>query len=365
MTRSGHFSRPLIFAFVAVVGTTPYVAFAGTAINIEGVGEYPDAGTGTACDVDLPYAWPDVTQFKNVMLNPSTNFAGYTNGQSWKDGSVWPTDFTDDVSGGSDNLYFDKVGSAISYVHAHGTLPGGPAVAISCTTGANCQQPIAGCHPSYAKFCRNEIGMATGWCGCTSFDRTIVTYSNGNCGFANYSGGTVKWGESGNSGGWAGAGTNGGTNVAVVVISFAQNAMRGHELFPAYAGVHMILTPLNHTGDTGDHPDRGFWFAYQYYVNPAKSVMQSWLDGGPPMSCTNSPTTSCGWGSQWQSCGYGINGCGGHIGMALDSTASTSLGHVNEDWYGAQQDWRDAKGTQYWNNLYQCNWDCAATGFVR
>lgn len=266
--------------------------------------------------------------------------------------------------------YFDKPGLAFSYLAAHGgtdsvsdTCNWGCVNNQPCTSSSQCTTPPSGAF--LPGFCRRHPGEYTGWCSYSANSRQIVL---GNCtsgpsgrfGRANYSSGNVKWGESPNAGGWAGAGTNGGTNAVILNISHAQRSYRGHELFPAYAGVQLILTPLIHWGDTSMVNNRGYWFAKQA-ENPAMSVAYSWLAGmaalgsGAGLACTNTvntpPTVVYGGG-------YGVNGCGGAISMGIGPSQSTAGANLWTSFNEIQNDGFDVGGSGYWANVFSCNYDC-------
>ena len=168
-----------------------------------------------------------------------------------------------------------------------------------------------------------------------------------NGGRVNYTSGPIRWGESQTSGGWAQAGTDGGTNLVVLDIScgilptFWYQALRN-----AASGVHMVATLLIAGGDTANVPDRGATFARMWAANPQGSVAQAWLD-----TLSSLP----------QSEGRGINGYGCNIIVAMDSTLDRVNQRMNEDWSDLRNDNNDAKGNSWYSARWQCNYALPST----
>ena len=179
--------------------------------------------------------------------------------------------------------------------------------------------------------------------------------SDANAGFINYTAGPVRWGESTNSGPWAGAGTNGGTNLVVLDISHGVLPTFWYQtLRNASAGVHMIATLMTGGGDTMNSAKRGSTFARMWAANPNGNAAQAWLD-----------TMSALPKSEGQPCGneggHGFNGCGCHIVVAMDSTAQGATSKMNEDWIDLRSDERDAKGNNWYSARWQCNYTLPST----
>ncbi len=237
-------------------------------------------------------------------MTMAPNPANYVLRQRWTESQVSWLDFWDpDRVAGLDTYYFDKLGTAFSMFSGHGLNPAGAPFPLPCQTSSACNSPPAGA--TFPSFCRKYPGSTTGDCTYHSYDRAIVPSSEG-CRYAGYSNTGAAWGESGFTGTWGGAGTNGGTNAVILDISHAHNSNRTAEVWPAFAGIHMLLTPLNHTGDTGNFGHRGYWFAQFYYDNPYSSVAFSWTQAGATMwgmiGCYNRE------GTVMYGAGYGING---------------------------------------------------------
>ena len=267
----------------------------------------------------------------------------------WTDLNVWDTDLMDPDSRqamGDDGANFDPPGAAISYFTGHGFCADGcSAPQQSCTTTTACTTPGAGQRlPASCRFSPLDKPRC-----CYMTDRMAATSGqfDANNGVVNYSSGPVKWGESSTSGGWAQAGTNGGTNLVVLDIScgilptFWYEALRN-----AAAGVHMIATLLIAGGDTANVPDRGAAFAKMWAANPQGSVSQAWLD-----TMSSLPLSE----------GRGINGAGCNIIVAMDDSLQAVNRKINESWSDLRDDNNDAKGNSWYSARWQCNYALPAT----
>jgi hypothetical protein len=266
----------------------------------------------------------------------------------WVDNDVWDRDLSDGdlVWYGIDNLYFDQPGVAISYFTGHGISDHGCS-GQSCTTSSACTTPGPGAR--FPGICRFNPGAPL--C-CYMVDRAAVTDSSFDAanGVINYSSGPIRWGESPESGGWAGAGTNGGTNLVILDISHGVLPTFWYEtLRNASAGVHMIATLMTAGGDTANIADRGATFARMWAANPMGNVAQAWLD--TMSSLPKESGMACG-----NEGGHGFNGCGCHIVVAMDSTPQSAASKINENWLQLRDDKRDAKGNDWYSARWQCNY---------
>jgi hypothetical protein len=273
----------------------------------------------------------------------------------WTNGNVWDRDLVDgDVTWfGNDHLYFDQPGIAISYFTGHGITAHGCS-GIACSTTNACTTPVAGARlPGTCRFSPFDNPQC-----CYLVDRAAVTSGNfdANGGIVNYTGGQVRWGESATSGAWAGAGTNGGTNLVVLDIS--------HGILPTFwyqtlrnasAGVHMIATLMTGGGDTANVADRGSTFARMWAANPNGNVAQAWLD--TMSTLPKEEGMACG-----NEGGHGFNGCGCHIVVAMDNTAQSAASKMSEDWIDLRSDNRDARGNDWYSARWQCNYTLSSTG---
>lgn len=236
-----------------------------------------------------------------------------------------------------DSLNFDRPGTAISYFTGHGTCgPYGANPPQPCTSTRQCTNKVPGTTlPGSCKYGPGDISQ----CVYLS-DRFLFTNGFDRFGGAvDYSGGSVHWGESQNSGGWAGAGTDGGTNMVVLDISCGVlPTFWLQQLRPAMAGIHMLATIMPVTGDTNNVPDRGSAFGGSWAANPDGSVAQAWL------TTMNSIP------------GSGINGGGCNFAIAFDATAQDASTNLNANWTQLRNDGFDAKGSNFYSAGWLCNW---------
>lgn len=314
---------------------------------------------------DLPNSIADASGFMSGMTQSGSI---YSYAHSYTNTSVFTTDFYDpDVTGLSDNdnTYFDHPDLGISYFAGHGGVGSGT-TGVRCYSGSTCTSPPSG--TSLPAFCRRRPGDNFGVCAYTMLTRTLVT---GNCNdyatasrgttgtYVNYSSGSAKWGE---STGWAGAGTNGGTNLVVVDASMAELSHRGQEIWPAFAGVQILATTLDHTGDTANISDRGGNFAARYRANRNGGVANAWNDalnsnGDRNSLCHNEANTQSYGG------GFGFNGCGAHNATAVDAQLSWAQDDLARSWVNLQNNALDSLGAGYWASQWLCNYDCATWTF--
>ncbi len=275
----------------------------------------------------------------------------------WTDGTVYDTDFVDhEINAlGNDNGNFDKPGTAISYLTAHGIGAHGCS-SQACTSTSQCQSPNAAAGERFPASCRFSP-FDSPRC-CYMVDRAAVVRGTGDRfnGVINYTGGPVRWGESPQSGGWAGAGTNGGTNVVVLDIS--------HGILPTFwyptlrsanAGVHLILTLMTAGGDTANVAQRGATFASFFRANPHSSVAESWK------ATMNSLPANLGGSCPGGGGGHGFNGCGCNIAVGMDKTADRAAVSVRESWVSITNDNNDAIGNQFFVWRAQCNYTLPAS----
>jgi hypothetical protein len=177
-------------------------------------------------------------------------------------------------------------------------------------------------------------------------------------GLVNYSGGPIRWGESPEAGGWAGAGTNGGTNVVVLDISHGVLPTFWDPTFRnAQAGVQLVLTLMTGGGDTANMAQRGSTFAAFYRANPNRSVANSWKETMNSLPAAPGGGTACAnLGG-----GHGFNGCGCNVAIAYDSTLDRAKAGLRLHWNGITNDHNDALGNQFLWVEWQCNYALPAT----
>lgn len=269
--------------------------------------------------------------------------------------------------GGSANDYdtsaFDQSNLAVSFVCLHGTC--NHITSTMCMTGSWCPSGAA---------CPN-MPPNPYMSRCTqNWDRWLATsspfQSHGN--WLSYSQSYVRWGESPQAGSWGGAGTNGGTNLIVMVNSCGLTAPFWTRVTPALAGAHLMAGIFPHGADasgrfsdTANWSSRGTTLANYANANPNQQVADSWF-------ATLNSTPQAGYGDCPQQGnaytyggGRGINGCGGHYVIAVAPTWLAAAGKTAETWLQVKDDSRDTTGNAYTWFRYQCNYDCATYPFTK
>jgi hypothetical protein len=294
--------------------------------------------------------------------------------QPFQDSAVFDSDFVDPElkTNGDDGNNFDQPGSAISYVTAHGVCNAGVA-SQRCTSSSQCTNPPPQLGP-FGK-CQWAPAESTGACHYEA-PRPIVVSSTsssfGNRVFYNNApnnfgmNNMVRFGESPNSGGWAGAGTNGGANLVVLDISCGTyRPTLSQDLLGLFGGLHMVATIMPVNGDTANVPNRGSALAQQFLANPNGSVVDAWLnvpniigfDGScsqgsplPPLPPGNPPPPGFPGAG-----GGGINGCGANVAFARDN----AFGRFGETWSQLRDDTLDdTGGIGVSGARFFCNYDC-------
>jgi hypothetical protein len=322
----------------------------------------------------------------NDLSNRITNTQGFLNGMpagsgitwsvlaSWTNDEVWDRDFIDSDRSmtADDNSTFDAPGNAISMFSGHGLCDDYPVdsqghpIDQHCSTSSQCTNPGTGNFgmvQTNPGSCTRGPSVDHGTCIYTA-PRFISTCSSEDTfsGLADYSDGLVSLGESSNSGGWNGAGTNGGTNF--VILDLSCGVRPGHEvqgLWNAFAGVHNIATlmPTTYLADAIDSPSRGAKFSARWRANSNSSIALSWVYVINDMSISEG--TSCGTPNWRNPTGArGFAGCGANwaASVAQDFDHAQTLNRV-ETWIGAQNDANDATGAGWMTWTYVCNYDCS------
>jgi hypothetical protein len=320
-----------------------------TGITIEAVDKY-------SCG-PLSNNIANVDNFRNRMLS----IPGYTAGVRFTDGLVWPTDFTDPerVSGAADSFNFDRPGDAIAYFSGHGSCDDQTNTACTATAAP----PPAGC-PAVAGVERRCLRFTDtpleGRC-VYSRPRTIIVDRTGtSCQSVDYSTNGVAWGEDPSAGSWAGAGTNGGINFAVIDNSCGITPdLYVPEMLNAFAGVSTIalIMPTRVGSDTADVANRGQVFADRYIANPNSAVAPSWADS--INSVTGGSACAFGGGS------HGIVGCGANIAISVEvDQARAEWANRIETWGQLRDPANDGIGWGWMAWIYTCNYDCNNHPFI-
>ena len=334
--------------FTVAVPTTSTNAQTSTDIIVESVNDY---GPGD----QLSNSIANGDGFSQGMLFPGSRWhagARYTNT------AVYDTDFVDPAINalGKDQVFFDRGGRAVAYFTGHGITDHGCST-VACSTTAACTNPntaTGGGVPRLPGTCRFSP-LDSPRC-CYMVDRQAVTHSPAEDrfgGLINYTSGPIRWGESPQSGAWAGAGVDGGANLVVLDISHGVLPPFWYEtLRNASVGVQMIATMMTAGGDTANVPDRGATFAAFYRANENSRVSESWVqtmnslpasEGGP---CPSVPPGG----------GHGFNGCGCNIIVGMDNTPARAQGALNEGWVNLANDSNDAFGNQFYAARWICNY---------
>lgn len=316
-----------------------------TGITIEAVDRY-------SCGA-LSNNIANVDNFGNQMLS----IPGYTAGVRWTNRNVFTTDFIDPelVPGGEDTINFDRPGDAISYFSGHGTCD--DQTDTGCTSTANCPD-ISGLE----KRClRHTESPLEGRCVYSVPRNIVVDDPTGpDCEIVNYSTNGVRWGEDQSAGPWAGAGTNGGINFAVIDNSCGITPdLYIPELLDAFAGISTIalIMPTRVGSDTADVAGRGRAFADRYVANVNSAIGPSWTDA------INSVTggSSCAFGGGE----HGVVGCGAHIAISVEvNQERAEWANRFETWEQLRDPANDGIGSGWMTWIYTCNYDCNHHPFV-
>lgn len=335
-------------ALALAVAVTQANAQTSTGIVVESVDDY------TGCCSSLSNSIANGDGFLYGMVFPGSRW--YWSAR-WINGAVYDTDFVDPEINplGGDQNNFDKPGTAVSYFTGHGITTHGCSTQ-ACTTTTACTTPNTAAGERMPASCRFSP-FDSPRC-CYMVDRAAVTNGSGDRfnRIVNYTGGPIRWGESPQSGGWAGAGTNGGTNLVVLDIS--------HGILPTFwyptlrsasAGVQLIATIMTAGGDTANVAQRGATLASFYRANERARVSTSWQD------TMNSLPANLGSSCPGGGGGHGFNGCGCNIIVGMDVTLERAEGSMNEGWVHLADDNNDAFGNQFFAARWQCNYPLPAT----
>ncbi|MBK7583144.1 MAG: hypothetical protein IPI67_23465 [Myxococcales bacterium] len=179
---------------------------------------------------------------------------------------------------------------------------------------------------------------------------------------------TIGLGEDAASGAFAGAGTNGGTNVAFIVNSCGLRARYWNaatvKFFAGVHSVHMLvpvaawkdLNGFLYTSDARTEPQRGIDVAIAAVTNPNSAVASAWLN-----------STQAGYGFTSVPIGGGTPanhswGCMMSIGRG--HTQADANWHANQEtWAQAKSESNDAIGSAYSRASIYCNYDSVLYGF--
>ena len=340
-------------------------AIGGSGVTIEAVDHYHGRGDIICiAEADGFQAWSTISF--PIFFFPSPTF---TRGLRWVDDDVWDTDFMDPDRTGNwrddDTNQFDRASDAMTYVCLHGTC--NDYTTQACTSSTQCNRPGGG--QSLPGTCVSAPPGGSGFCAYNTPRQLIMadTPNSRNAGFVDYSTGSVAWGESPNATAWAGAGTNGGVNFAILSNSCGlRPPFFWEEVGSVLAGVHVlgIVMPvdINAAGasaDDVDAPARGGLVGIQRLINANGSVGLAWafsLNSLPQNDGSGCPIGSTSYASGG---GHGISGCGAQVAISVGPDLPTAEWHNgSESWWGMLDDGLDPHGAAWLAWFASCNYDC-------
>jgi len=299
----------------------------------------------------------------------SPNSAGFSHIVQWKDPYVWDSDFLDPNMDGTlctpgpcdDTDNFDQANMAISFYAGHGAQL--PKSSTNCTSYLQCTAAKA------------PVGTTVGTSGYGTCIRFPTDGGNGICNYTPSSNtvnptldvcgsehnnhnhvqlGYMALGETPTVGAWRGAGTNGGTSLAIIHMSFGMWTFYPiSEWSSAFAGLHLFAGISVSTNDVDDAANFGSIIAEGYPTNPLSLVQEQYTGTiGLDMEGLGCAGSSYSHG--------GFNGCGCLVIMSISSTDSGAYNAFNEDWLTLTDDLSTQNGTGYWYYSAQCNYDIGA-----
>jgi hypothetical protein len=332
-------------------------------VHVETVSSYTPCGLGP----DIPGSNASGENFAAEILRVNSLHFAFDSQHYWNDYNVWGADYLDpDLHGapaGSNDTYAaDQPNTAISFFQGHGvgvSYGGGCAKASDCTSPSTgtcvfspyskavfAQQGGGQCFYSSPRdlvFCESHDGGRTyGW--------TVASPSSG-----------MALGENSTEGGWRGAGTNGGTSLMIIHISYGLTPwFPNTEWMPAFAGVHMIAGMMvAGGGDVSDSASYGFAVANGYSANPNGAVSTAYMN-----AINNNPDS---YGCQYAGGVYpgtGFWGCGCHVIVSYADTTAHAIALAGQSWAGLQADSGDhATGTAYYWYGVGCNYNPTIYGW--
>jgi hypothetical protein len=364
MTKSRMFSLLLL----SMLASAPHTSSASThyAIVTESVNNYAPCNGGSNSSNLTSNAAAD--NFYNTMLK-SPNSAEFENGPQWQDNGVFDGDFLDPdlanhAPGSPDDTYnFDNSLFGISFYAGHGDQLAKSSV--TCTSYAQCSAANAGpglfvglsgygtCAISPGSVA--TLGSGTGICNYaqpTTVNPTIAVCSTGSTNSNHAQFGYMALGETPATGAWRGAGTNGGTSLAIIHMSFSMWTFFPETMWwSMFAGTHLIAADMTSWGDIdGDAVNYGTEMATSYQTNPYGQVEEAYVntfssdqEGG---GCANDGSPH-----------GGFNGCGCSFVMSISSTNAGAQAAFTEDWYSLEQDLPTQNGSGYWYWNAVCNYN--------
>jgi len=327
-------TKTLAAGLTLAIGTVATISVASNQVVLETISDYTffsGGSTGNNTDANTEGAG-----FWNAITAAGTP---WTAGVWYYDNSVYDTDFYDPQLTGNgvdnDNNNFDRAGTGISFFIGHGTCD--DATNTQCSTNNDCDPGHTGnsycpnfpLSPGQNAACINNVTRKMVTSSTNSSHGNLVRYGNGAV--------SMAFGESPNSGTFDNVGTNGGSNVVIIVNSCG---FRSHYITPVdshqprfYAGVHEIMfnMPVGNikgassanTADTAQWGARGSTLANLILANTNAPASTAWLT---PSFVNNN-----------------YFGAGANVVGAFDTNSTTAQTRINnETWVQSTQDTRDA-----------------------
>jgi hypothetical protein len=162
-------------------------------------------------------------------------------------------------------------------------------------------------------------------------------------------------GENPTVGNWRGAGTNGGTQLAIVRSSVGMVLPFASDWWPLFAGLQLyagIAIPVNtfnpKANDEIDSSSFGTQVGLAYAYNPGGSVKDGYLNA------ISNVTEGSGCPGGFPG---GMQGCGCHAIMTLSNTAAGGTSTINEDWYALAYANSNQEGASYYYWYLECNYN--------
>lgn len=360
-SRIAHRAERIALSVAILVAATDAAAQSSNGLFVASVKDYTLWDPSGAADIPGAHVEADGLWFPLIVNN------AYTNAGRKKDNNVRDVDFHDPQLTGNgadvDQLNFDQPGTAISYVIAHGTC--GDITSANCTSDAQCgiagycpgQPPL---QPNQSKVCIAVSARELVTSSTVSWHGNFVRYG---AGFLQPQQRSFALGESPSSGGFAGVGTNGGTNVGFIINSCGIRSKYWQSASNFFhAGVHSVMmamptgawintsTGVKDGSDARNYTARGSYIANAILTNQFSAVRHAWLN---PTQVDNGFATIKGTGFP----------SGANIIMARDSSASRTTWHLDtESWFGARLDSNDANGSGFAGFRVLCNYNCSLYG---
>jgi hypothetical protein len=371
---------PTIAAFVTFASEPAHAQYR-PGIQIETVNSYSNCyGSGSNLSNSNSSGAAFATEMARVNAEgfsvPGTPNSCGADSCWWQDNEVYDTDFLDpDTSGASssfnDTNNFDQNNrtNGIAFFQGHGfnepSNAGGPPTGCTASNWQTACAPapagttgVLGCvvTPGSEQYL-NKTGGGSCHYNVPSKEPAYVTCSNNDYQHFAYLSQNVKFGESGYSGGWAGAATNGGVGLVFAKHSFGMWLPFASQWWPVFAGMDLYAGVAIGWGDSNDSPGYGYAVANPYSRNPTSSVRSGYLGAMNNISDGDGSCPTAFGGTSWPG---GMNGCGCHAIMTLSSTAACGQAIIgNETWQNVKNsnysNCQTGNGYYYW--YINCNYN--------